>query len=242
MENLGADRLLERLTYRFVDPTLLRQALTHKSHANENPGRGAGDNERLEFLGDAVLDFVLSDLLLKKFVDLSEGDLSKIRAGLVSETGLAEVARELELGPCLLIGKGEEKSGGREKNSILSDTLEALLAAVYLDSSKAGRSGEIHRVIGEIFLPRLPAAEQNLHFSDFKTELQESVQKRYKETVSYRIVTEEGPDHEKRFEVAVIFREKEIGRGEGRTKKSAEQEAAKTAIRNSPTGSVELAP
>ena len=131
MEQKGLEQLYERIGYRFRDPALALLALTHTSYSNENPREAPQHNERLEFLGDAVLDFIVSDLLMSRYPDLPEGDLSKMRAGLVSEAALATIARELELGPHLRMGRGEEQSGGRLKDSILSDTLEALLAAVY---------------------------------------------------------------------------------------------------------------
>ena len=141
------EKLSLRLGYRFRDTSLLRLALTHRSFSNENPDEAPEDNERLEFLGDAVLDFLISDFLMERFPAHAEGDLSKLRASLVSEPGLAEIARKLELGPLLRVGKGEARSGGPDKNSILSDALEALLAAVYLDSrERSGMRSEERRV------------------------------------------------------------------------------------------------
>ncbi len=221
------ENLFKKIKYTFKDPSLFQLSITHKSFSNENPGKAKGDNERLEFLGDAVLDFVISDLIMEKFTTLSEGDMSKIRASLVSESCLADIARELDLGASLFMGKGEEMSGGREKNSILSDSLEALFAAIFLDSKSSKGIGEIQRVIREIFLERIEEAENSLGTTDFKTELQELVQKRYKDIVSYRITRETGPDHDKTFETAVVFRNQEYARGMGHTKKQAEQEAAR---------------
>ena len=230
MDIPGTAELFGAIDYSFGDLPLFRLSITHKSFANEHPDRGQGHNERLEFLGDAVLDFIISDLLVEKFPHHSEGDLSKIRAGLVSESGLAEISRELGLGPTILMGRGEEKSGGREKNSILSDALEALIAAIYLDSRSRSDTEEIRRVISHIFAGRIERVAEAVGGEDFKTELQELVQKRYKDTVIYRITSEAGPDHEKMFEAAVVFRDQEYGRGMGRSKKQAEQEAAKTAL------------
>lgn len=242
METKGAERLFRRLNYRFADPSLFQQAVSHKSYANENPSRVAGDNERLEFLGDAVLDFVISELLMARFPHLSEGELSKLRAHLVSEVSLAGLARELDLGACLLMGKGEAKSGGREKSSILADGLEALFAAIYMDSRETGGSAAIGGIIEALFASRIEEAEHSLHFTDFKTELQELVQSRYKETVAYRIIREAGPDHEKHFEAAVSFQNREFGRGKGRTKKQAEQAAAKSALDAYQHGSLKFSP
>jgi ribonuclease-3 len=230
MEEAGVEHLSARLDYRFRDEGLLRLALTHKSYCNEHPGEAPADNERLEFLGDAVLDFVVSDLIMERYPDHAEGELSKIRASLVRETGLAKIARDLGLGHLLRIGKGEAKSGGREKNSILADALEALLAAIYLDSRAEAGLAEITAVIRALFSERVAQAEQSLRYADHKTELQEMVQKRYKDTVTYEIIREAGPDHEKHFEVAVSFHETVFGRGTGRSKKEAEQAAAREAL------------
>lgn len=232
--------LSRRLDYRFRDLSLFWRALTHKSYANENPGRSEGDNERLEFLGDAVLEFVISNMLMEAFPHHSEGELSKIRASLVSEPSLAAIARELELGRQLLMGKGEIKSGGPEKNSILSDGLEAILAAVYLDSREPEGVQAIARVIHSLFQDRIRAAEQDAGSSDYKTKLQEMVQNRYKDTVEYIIVQEAGPDHEKQFVAAVTFRQTEFGRGAGRSKKQAEQAAAKQALDDYRGGSLKI--
>ena len=230
MNEQNTEKLLRRLNYQFNDFPLFRLALIHKSYANENSADTQGDNERLEFLGDAVLDFVISDMLMESFPHLSEGDLSKLRASLVSETSLADIARELDLGPHLLMGKGEIKSGGSRKSSILSDALEAVFAAIYLDSREAEGVGAISRVIRKVFHERIKAAEQAAGYTDYKTELQELVQNRYKETVVYSIVREAGPDHQKKFVAAVSFANEEFGRGAGGSKKQAEQAAAKKAL------------
>lgn len=229
MESQLERRLFERLGYAFADAELFRLCLTHKSFANENAQAARGHNERLEFLGDAVLDFVVSDLLVERYPALDEGELSKLRASLVTESSLADIAREIGLGALLRIGRGEEQSGGREKPSILSDALEALLAAVFLDS-KAEGIGAIYGVIERLVVPRLNGGAAEPAAFDFKTALQEWVQKEFRETVRYRIVQEEGPDHEKTFEAAVIFRDREFGRGRGRSKKQAEQAAARSAL------------
>jgi ribonuclease III len=242
MDQQGIEPLYRRLGYAFRDGALVRLALTHTSFSNENPRQAPQHNERLEFLGDAVLDFVISDLLMTRYPALSEGDLSKMRAGLVSETALAAIARELELGPCLLMGRGEEQSGGRDKDSILSNALEALLAAVYLDSAPAGGLASIQQVVRDLFEPRLEEAGRPRQLEDFKTELQELVQSRYKDTVHYEITAELGPDHDKHFEAAVFFRDRELGRGSGRSKKQAEQNAARLALQAMKPAARELRP
>lgn len=231
MEIRGVERLFQRLSYSFREPSLASLALTHKSFANENPREAPQHNERLEFLGDAVLDFVISDLLMARYPQLPEGDLSKRRAGLVSESALAQTARELELGCYLRMGRGESLSGGQDKDSILADALEALLAAVYLDSANTVGLKDIQRVVHDLFQERLEDAGRPSRLEDFKTELQELVQSQFKDTVRYVIVQEQGPDHEKQFEAAVYFRDQELGRGSGRSKKHAEQNAARLALR-----------
>jgi len=177
-----------------------------------------------------VLDLVISDALVTRFPDLAEGELSKLRASLVTESSLAEIARELELGALLRMGKGEDQSGGRRKDSILADALEALLAAVYLDSRGVCGLAQAQAVILALYAGRLEQAGGAAPFFDFKTELQEWVQKTYRESVQYRIVRAEGPDHDKTFEAAVLFHNREFGRGQGRSKKQAEQAAAREAL------------
>ena len=222
--------LEERLGHVFETPALLKQSLTHKSHANEFPRESPGHNERLEFLGDAVLDFVISDRLMIEHPDQPEGNLSKERATMVSESALAAIARKLDLGSHLLMGKGEEASGGRDKDSILSDALEAVLAAVYLDSRESGGTAVVERVIDRLFMPQIRAGDNLSRFVDYKTELQEHIQKLHRAPVRYVILREEGPDHEKQFESAVFLKDRELGRGEGRSKKQAEQAAARRAL------------
>ena len=234
----AAARLAARLGYAFRDPGLLLLALTHRSYANENPQLAPAHNERLEFLGDAILDLVVSDLLYSRFPGLAEGDLSKLRASLVAEPGLAGLARELDLGAALRMGRGEDATGGRAKASLLADALEAVVAAIYLDSRDGRGLTAVHDVLAGLIGPRIEQVLDLAAVFDFKTELQEWAQKRYKEPVHYRIVSEGGPDHEKIFEAAVLLREQELARGQGRTKKQAEQAAARTALsalRTAPT-------
>lgn len=230
MEQRELQALNAQLGYAFRDPSLAKIALTHTSYSNENPRKAPQHNERLEFLGDAVLDFVVSELLMTRFPRLSEGDLSKMRAALVSEPALAAIARELELGRFLRMGRGEEQSGGRSKDSILSDALEAVVAAIYLDSAPEAGVGEVRQWLLGLLEPRLEQAGRPPRLADFKTELQELVQRRYKDTVRYVITQESGPDHDREFQVAVLFRDRELGRGLGRSKKQAEQDAARLAL------------
>lgn len=220
---------MRALGYRFREPALLEQALTHRSLVNEI-GSGTLDNERMELLGDAILDFAVTELLMERHMDRSEGELSKLRATLVSEPNLAEMARELGLGEHLRLGRGEELSGGRDKPSILSDTFEALIAAVYLDSKAERGVAEVAAMVRRLFWPRIEAERAAPKTADYKTELQELAQKRFKERVTYRVIHEEGPDHEKQYEVAVFLQNQELGRGRGRSKKESEQAAARNAL------------
>ena len=177
-----------------------------------------------------MLDLLVSDLLYTHFPQLDEGSLSKLRASLVAETSLAPLAGELNLGAELRIGRGEESSGGRAKASLLSDAFEAVVAAIYLDSRAERGLEAIYEVIERLIAPRIEHALDSAAVFDFKTELQEWAQKRYKEPVVYRIVSEGGPDHEKTFAAAALLRERELGRGSGRSKKQAEQAAARAAL------------
>jgi len=230
MNTAEGETLFRRLDYRFSEFTLYLQSLTHKSYVNENAAEAPADNERMEFLGDAVLDFVVTELIMERYTQLSEGELSKLRAALVSEPTLAAMARRLELGEHLRLGRGEELSGGRDKSSILADALEALIAAVYLDSKESAGIREVTRVVRGLFRERNEQASGPLRFTDYKTELQELAQKRFKERATYKVMAEEGPDHDKQYEVAVFIQQREYGRGRGRSKKESEQAAAKQAL------------
>jgi ribonuclease III, bacterial len=211
--------LCNLLDYQFENLGILRQALTHKSYLPSESGLNLGNNERIEFLGDAVLDLVISEMLMQEFPELDEGGLSKFRASLVSESGLCKQARALELGDCLLLGKGEELTGGREKTSLLSDTFEAVMAAIYIDSREKNGLSEIARVIRKLFLPQLPKNAEGYITRDYKSELQEHVQKITGLPSTYELVNETGPDHQKVFTMAVFVKEKEYGRGSGASKK-----------------------
>jgi ribonuclease-3 len=208
------------------DRDLAVAALTHKSYVNEHRGEGLVDNERLEFLGDAVIDLAVSHRLMEKFPDAREGDLSKIRAAVVDEAGLARIARELDLGPLLRLGRGEELTGGRQKASLLADALEAVVAALYLGGGLQAVLGLIDRFLEEAFAR---AADGTLD-RDYKTQLQELAQSRMRATPRYRVVAEHGPDHSKTFEVELDLKGETLGRGTGRSKKDAEQAAAKLAL------------
>lgn len=221
MSNLT--ELQEVIGYRFKQEGLLRQAVTHSSFANEKHMKKLSDNERLEFLGDAVLEVVSSEFLFKKYPNLPEGDLTKFRASLVCEPTLAMCTREIELGKYLYLGKGENQTGGRERKSILSDALEAVIGAIYLDGGFEAARDFVQRFI-------LTDIEHKKLFHDSKTILQEVVQGTYKEPLQYVLLAEEGPDHDKSFRVAAQIGERRISEGSGHTKKAAEQEAAYQAL------------
>lgn len=215
---------LERnMGYTFKNPSLLKTALTHSSYANE-AGKGTKYNERLEFLGDSVLSVIVSEYLFEAFPNMPEGELTKLRASLVCEKSLAKFSEKLGVGDFLLLGNGEENSGGRTRPSILADAFEAILAALYLDSDmECARTYVLDFVKGAL-------KESKPSFKDYKTMLQEIIQQNREETVRYHLVGEHGPDHDKRFVVEVHLNSNVIGHGEGRSKKEAEQQAAKEAL------------
>ena len=216
--------LEKKLNYTFRNHELLREALNHSSYANEHRSQGLGSNERLEFLGDSVLGFVTAEYLFARHPDLPEGDLTRIRAALVCEQSLHEVAQKLNLGSYLKLGKGEEAGGGRHRPSIQADAVEAVLAAVYLD----GGIGSARKIIQKFILSREVAGLTKPR--DYKTALQELVQRESGQVLAYQLVGEEGPDHDKRFFVEVDLNGTPVGSGQGRSKKEAEQMAAKAAI------------
>ena len=213
----------EILGYKFNDIRLLEQALSHSSYANEKK-LASGSNERLEFLGDSVLSIVVSDYIYKN-LNVPEGELTKLRASLVCEKSLYVFAKQIHLGDFLFLGKGEENTGGRERPSILADAFEAVIAAIYLDGGMEPAAKHIMR-----FMPKDLHHASKPAFSDFKTVLQEVVQKNPEEKVEYVLIGEEGPDHNKRFVVEVRLNSQVIGKGKGRSKKEAEQLAAKEAL------------
>lgn len=213
----------EIIGYTFKKKQLIRQALSHSSYSNERK-HPDGSNERLEFLGDSVLSIVVSDFLYKN-LNVAEGQLTKIRASLVCEKSLHVFAKKIRLGDFLLLGKGEENTGGRQRPSILADAFEAVIAAIYLDGGMQAAAKHILR-----FMPEDIIHAAHPVFSDFKTVLQEVVQKNPEEKVEYVLIGEEGPDHNKRFVVEVCLNSQVIGKGSGRSKKEAEQFAAKEAL------------
>lgn len=228
-ENTGNDmptltELQRLIACTFHDAALLQQALTHKSYSNEN--KLSYHNERLEFLGDAVLNLVVSEHLMKTCPDISEGDLSRLRAAVVSEPALASVARKLGLGEYILLGKGEEQTGGRDRGSLLSDCMEALIASVYLDGGQGPATALVMRLFGDMMEKTCASGGA----PDYKTELQELCQERLRLLPQYRVLSETGPDHRKQFEVELTINGRTLGRGAGRSKKEAEQKAAKEAL------------
>lgn len=231
--------LLNYLGFSWDTPALFRQALTHSSYIHENRHFQLEHNQRLEFLGDAVLELVVSEHLYRSYQNDPEGTLTKMRAGAVCEPSLAEVAKRLNLGECLLMGRGEERSGGRIRPSILADAVEALIGAVYLDRGLNDTKEFILRELAPI-IQKVTAKGGNA--GDYKTELQELVQQRTENTLSYNIIEEYGPDHNKTFVSAVSFRGERWGTGSGRTKKEAEQIAAKDALNRINTGELAFPP
>lgn len=214
--------LEEKLDYRFQDPELLERALTHSSYANERLGGALESNERLEFLGDSILGQVTADHLYRAHPDLPEGDLTRMRAALVCETSLAQVAAGWGLGEYLRLGKGEELNGGRHRPSIQADAVEAILAALYLD----GGIAQARRTIRSFILCK----EETGEGQDYKTALQEFVQRTPGHTLRYQLLEETGPDHLKEFHMEVTLDGKQAGTGKGHSKKEAEQQAARVAL------------
>ena len=213
------EQLEQKIGYRFRNKKLLRQALTHSSYANEKKLGKLGCNERLEFLGDAVLEIVTSEFLFHRYPKHPEGELTRLRASMVCEPTLAFCTKEMELGKYLLLGKGEEQTGGRERKSILSDALEAVIGSIYLDGGFANAKEFIFRFV-------LNDIEHKQLFYDSKTILQELVQGNFSQELHYHLLSEEGPDHDKKFVVEARIGTDVYGQGVGRTKKGAEQEAA----------------
>lgn len=217
--------LEEKIGYRFRDRKLLKQALTHSSYANEQKINKSGDYERLEFLGDAVLELVSSDYIYKHNPDMTEGKMTKLRSSIVCEPALAFCAREIGLEQHILLGKGEEVTGGRGRDSIISDVMEAIIGAIYLDSGIDEARIYINRVI-------LSDLEHKQLFYDAKTILQEEVQKENRGMLHYVLLREEGPEHDKTFVVDAMIDDVRVGSGTGHSKKSAEQRAAYEALIN----------
>ena len=212
--------------YRFHNITLLQNALAHSSYANERWHNSLKSNERLEFLGDSILGMVVAEHLYRNFPDRPEGELTRMRADMVCETSLAQIADKVNLGKHLLLGNGEEQGGGRTRASILADAVESIIAAAFLDGGMDAAKAFIQRFV----LCNVPVSR--LHNEDFKTALQELVQKKKNQVLQYTLVGQTGPDHDKRFEVQVSLNGQVIGKGEGTSKKRAEQDAARDAIEN----------
>jgi ribonuclease-3 len=218
----------DKISYQFTDRDLLAQTLTHKSHYNELGKQGPGHNEKLEFLGDAVIDLSLTELLLKTYPESSEGDLSKVRASLVNEAVLADIAKEFDLGEAMLLGRGELQTGGREKPRLLASVFEAIVGALYLDAGFQ----KTHDFLIHVFTKKLETINpEHGYVTDFKTRLQELAQDRFRSTPSYSILSESGPDHEKEFTVEVKVGKDHVFQGMGRSKKMAEQSAAEMALK-----------
>ncbi|MCR5271454.1 MAG: ribonuclease III [Lachnospiraceae bacterium] len=219
----STEEFQEKIGYKFKQPGLLRQALTHSSYANEKRMKKGADNERLEFLGDAVLEVVSSEYLFKNYPSMPEGDMTKLRASLVCEPTLADCAVEISLGDFLYLGKGEDKTGGRERKSVLSDALEATIGAIFLDGGFTNAKEFILKFI-------MTDIEHKKLFHDSKTILQEVAQGEFGENVTYELVGESGPDHSKTYKMRVLLKDRALAEGEGKNKKSAEQEAAYKAL------------
>lgn len=221
--NSSLDLLEDRMGYHFNNSELLLHALTHSSYANEMRMTKEENNERLEFLGDAVLELITSAYVYQRYSDLNEGDLTKLRASIVCEQTLSSCAKDLDIGDFLLLGKGEDSSGGRKRESILSDSLEAVIGAIYLDGGFTNAKEFIKINI-------LDNVENKKLFFDSKTILQEMIQNNNNKKIDYRLISEDGPDHDKSFTIALYVGNESLGVGEGKTKKAAEQEAAHQAI------------
>jgi len=224
-ENMLLDELQQKIGYTFRSPQLLRQAVTHSSYANEGKKHGR-NNERLEFLGDSVLSVIVAKHLYLTYKDIPEGELTKLRASLVCEKALDVFADKLELGKYLLLGRGEEMTGGRQRPSILADAFEAVIAALYLDGGY-----EIAQRFVLSYIPKNLDIRKTSPLVDYKTALQEIIQQNREEKIEYVLVAERGPDHAKIFTAEVMLNSNVIGRGEGSSKKQAEQNAAREALK-----------
>lgn len=223
LDGYTLEELERRIGYQFKDLSLLKRAITHSSYTNEQKINKSGDYERLEFLGDAVLELVSSSFLFHEYEDMPEGKLTKLRSSMVCEPALAYCARELEIGKFLLLGRGEDATGGRNRESITSDVMEAITGAIYLDGGFDKASEFIHKFI-------LSDLENKKLFYDAKSVLQEIIQSKNEGELHYELIGEEGPEHDKVFSVNAMLSESIIGTGKGHTKKAAEQQAAYEAI------------
>jgi ribonuclease III len=213
------------ISYRFHNPDLLNLALTHRSYANERSGGDSRDNERLEFLGDSVLNTIISKLIMERFPHFPEGELTRLRASLVKEKSLAKISKQLGINRCLLLGKGESLRGGREKNSLISDAYEALIGAIFLD-------GGFEKAFGVVQRQFTPLLDQGLtDDGDFKTKVQQICQSRFGDIPRYRLSEVTGPEHDKTFRVAIFIAGQRYGTGVGKSKKEAQQNAAREALK-----------
>lgn len=222
------DEIQEKIGYEFNNYELLNWALTHSSFANEHKKYKITFNERLEFLGDSVLGLIISDYIFNKYSDYPEGELTKLRATVVCEPSLSYVAKQINLGKYLLLGKGEEVTGGRERVSILADAFEALIGSIYIDGKFKSAKTFVLKFMTSIIENAVNGREL---FIDYKTQLQELLQKKTKSKIEYRVVFEEGPDHNKIFHTEVVLKNKVLGKGQGKSKKEAEQNAAMKALK-----------
>ena len=213
--------------YQFNNTNNLKEAITHRSFANEHRNHQMKDNERLEFLGDAILDLIISKYLFDKYPVMPEGDLSKVRASIVCEGSLAKTARNIDLGAFILLGKGEEMTGGRTRNSILADAFEAVTGAIFVD----GAFEDVVKFLQTTLIENVDSLSVEDLYTDYKTILKENIQKESMQPLHYEVVDEKGPDHDKDFYVAVYHGELCLGKGIGKSKKEAEQQAAKTALK-----------
>ena len=232
MQRFDISALEEKIGYCFENKQLLKEALTHSSYANELKARKqtAVCNERLEFLGDTVLSAIVSEYIFKKYPNVGEGELTRRRAALVQSTALASYSSVLGVGEFLYLGHGEEKSRGRERQSTLENVFEALVAAIYLDAGEKGFD-EVRKFVLPIIEAQLESTEFNMRKIDAKTELQQLIQQAEGDFLEYVVVSESGPDHNKQFEVIARLNSNVIGRGKGRSKREAEQNAAKEALK-----------
>lgn len=225
LTNLAA--LQKTLGIRFNDPSLLEQALVHTSYVNENPALATASNERLEFLGDAILNFIVAEELFKRFPNLSEGEMTKLRSSVVCQNALSRLARAISLGSYLYLGRGEEASGGRRKPANLARALEAIIAAILLDRGLASVRG---------FVLKLTSQELDKEAeADYKSQLQELIQAKHQQTPTYKVIEATGPNHDRTFAIEVRVGDNVLGRGSGKSKKAAEAEAARSALAQLPT-------
>lgn len=223
---MNHQNLERKLGFKFKNPQFLKTALTHRSYLNENPKSDTESNERLEFLGDAILEFLVTNHLFQNYPQASEGDLTSFRAATVSTKSLSQIARDLRLGDHLRLARGESKGGGKEKASILADSFEALLGAIYLDQGRA----QAEKFLQKLVFPKIPEIISKGFYRDPKSSLQEKVQERSKSSPRYEVLEESGPDHQKIFRVGVFIADHLSGVGQGKSKQEAEEEAARKAL------------